>query len=126
MTPLASTPNVASLGFTDAWFAAGVMSPESAADFVRIAGSGPTRPPRFWRWAAFRDFAEERGQLTPVECREVYRLGVGEPDLNLGTAIMCCSLYQPTCPADLIRKATGSDRVAVRRVAIMRTGGRTR
>lgn len=123
MTPLANAPD---LGFTAAWFAAGVMSAESATDFVRIAGSGPTRSPRFWRWAAFRDFAEERGRLTPVECRQAYRLGSGEPDMNLGTAIMCCVLYQPMCPADLIREAARSNRVAVRRVAIMRTGGRTR
>jgi hypothetical protein len=109
------------LGFTPAWFAAGVLTPEALADFVRIAAAHPGRPAPAWRWAALRDFIEERGQLTVDECRAIYQLGLVEPDAALGTAIRCCVLYQAACPADVVRQASGSDCAAVRRVATLKT-----
>lgn len=107
--------------FPPAWFAAGVVTPDSAADFARLAAAAPGRPARSWRWAAFRDFVEERGRLTGDECRAAYRLGAAEPDENLGAAIQCGVLYQRACPPDVAAEAVTSTRPAVRRAAARRT-----
>jgi hypothetical protein len=104
-------------GFSPAWFAAGVVSDESAADFARYAAADPARPPRSWRWAAFRDFVEEHAPLSAAACVAVYRLGEAEPDAALGTAIMAHAVYEPGCPAELLGEAAGCDRTAVRRAA---------
>jgi hypothetical protein len=103
--------------FPPAWFTSGVVTPESAADFARYAADGPDRPPRHWRWAAFRDWSEEREALTPDQCRAAFVLGEAEPDLNLGTAMMCHVLYQRTCPPDVRVAAQQCDRAAVRSAA---------
>jgi len=104
--------------FPNAWFAAGVVTAESAADFARYAAAAPHRPARHWMWAAFRDWCEERERLTAAECRTLYALGEGEPDVNLGTAIMCRALCERTCPADLREEAKRSDRAPVRHTAL--------
>ena len=106
--------------FPPAWFAAGVVTAESAADFARLAAADPSRPVRHWRWLAFRDRVEETGPLTAEACRAAYRLGESEPDANLGTAMMCSVLYQRNCPAELLGEAAASDRPAVRRAAAIR------
>src|SRR4051794_3357937 len=86
--------------FSRAWFAAGVVTDESAAYFARLALAAPNRPVRHWLWAAFRDWSEEREALTPDECRAVYALGESEPDRNLGTAMMCHAVFRK-CPPDV-------------------------
>jgi hypothetical protein len=101
--------------FPQSWFAAGVVTPESAADFARYAAAAPTVEARHWRWSAFRDWSEEREALSESECRRAYALGRAEPDQNLGTAIMCHALYQRNCPADVREAAKQSDRSVVRR-----------
>ncbi len=103
--------------FPPAWFAAGVVTAESAVDFARYAGAHPERPARHWKWLAFRDWCEEREPLTPAECRAAYALGEAEPDVNLGTAMMCRALYERACPSDVRERAKRSARVAVRRAA---------
>ena len=107
----------ADLGFTPVWFAAGVVTPDSAADFARLAAARPGLRPRFWRWAAVRDFAEEQGPLTPDQCRAVYQLGRDEPDEMLGVAIRCLVLYQSKCPPDVVAAARVDAQPAVRRAA---------
>jgi hypothetical protein len=106
--------------FPPAWFAAGVATAASAADFARYAARHPDRPARHWRWAAFRDWSEEREALAPDECRAAYELGEADPDRNLGTAMMCHVLYQRKCPPDVRAAAEQSARAAVRRAAGMR------
>ena len=103
--------------FPQSWFAAGVVTAESAADFARIAASSPPRPVRHWKWTAFRDWSEEREPLTAAECRAAYELGAVEADANLGTAMMCHALLQRACPADVREAAKRSDRAPVRRAA---------
>ncbi len=101
--------------FPPAWFAAGVVTAESAAYFSRAALAAPDCPLRHWLWAAFRDWSEERERLTPDECRAVYSLGEAEPDQNLGTAMMCHAVLRRTCPPDVRAAAASCDRAAVRR-----------
>jgi hypothetical protein len=103
--------------FPPAWFAAGVVTTESAADFARYAAKVPEHPIRHWRWVAFRDWSEEREPLTADQCRVAYTLGESEPDTNLGTALMCHALYQRKCPPDVRKRAKESARVPVRRAA---------
>jgi hypothetical protein len=103
--------------FPPAWFAAGVVDDASAADFARLAAAAPDQPARYWRWAAFRDWAEEREPLTAEQCRAAYELGEAEPDANLGTAMMCHALLQRNCPPDVRDAAARSDRLAVQRAA---------
>ncbi len=102
--------------FPPAWFAAGVVTSESAADFARLALASPNRPVRHWLWAAFRDWSEEHERLTPDECRAAYALGEADPDQNLGTAMMCHAVLRK-CPTELRDAARQSDRAAVRRAA---------
>jgi len=101
--------------FPPEWFAAGVVTTESAADFARYAAAAPGTPARAWQWAAARDWAEERGRLSADECRTLFALGAADPDANLGTALMCVALYQPGCPADVRAAAAAHPRPAVRR-----------
>ncbi|MBN9519926.1 hypothetical protein J0H58_15600 [bacterium] len=103
--------------FPPEWFAAGVVTPASAADFARYAAAAPAVPERAWRWAAARDWAEERGRLSAAECRALFALGAADPDSNLGTALMCVAVYQPYCPPDLRAAAAAHDRAVVRRAA---------
>jgi hypothetical protein len=108
------------LTFPPDWFAAGLVTAESAADFARLAAADPSRPQRHWRWLAFRDYVEENGPLSAEVCRAAFRLGESEPDANLGTAMMCSVVYQRACPAEVIAEAAASDRPAVRRAASRR------
>ena len=108
------------LGFTSEWFAAGVIELDSLAEFARYAAADPTKPPRHWRWLAFRDFNEEHLPLNDDRCRVLFHLGEREPDANLATAMMCSVLHQPTCPADVWAKAAASERAAVRRLSVRR------
>jgi hypothetical protein len=103
--------------FPLSWFAAGIVTAESAKDFARLAAASPDHPARHWRWLAFRDWTEERSSLTPEECRAVYELGEADPDVNLGTAMMCHALFRRACPVDVREAAKHSDRAAVRRAA---------
>jgi hypothetical protein len=103
--------------FPEGWFAAGIVSPGAAADFARYAAASPDTPARAWRWAAVRDWAEERGRLTADECRTLFALGAADPDANLGTALMCLAVYQPRCPADVRAAAAAHPRAAVRRAS---------
>lgn len=105
------------LTFPRAWFDAGVVTPESASDFARYAAGAPQFPDRHWKFLAFRDFTEEREALTASECRAAYQLGESEPDVNLGTALMCRVLYDRECPPDVRAAAHASARPAVRRAA---------
>jgi len=103
--------------FPQSWFDAGVITDESAGYFAQLAARPPNQPARHWRWAAFRDWCEEREQLTAEQCRAVYALGEADPDTNLGTAMMCHALLRRSCPADLRARARASNRDAVRRTA---------
>src|SRR5262245_66403511 len=103
--------------FPPSWFAAGVVTAESAADFQRYAEAAPERLARHWLWAAFRDWSEEQEPLTAAQCQTVYALGEADSDANLGTAMMCHVLYQRACPADVRDMAKRSGRDAVRRAA---------
>lgn len=103
--------------FPPEWFAAGIVDAAGAADFARFAAAEPARSARSWKWAAFRDWTEEREALSAEECRAAYELGAAEADVNLGTAMMCHVLYQRNCPADLREAAASSDRAPVRRTA---------
>lgn len=105
------------LTFPRAWFDAGVVTPESAADFARYAAGAPHFPDRHWKFLAFRDFTEEREALTASECRAAFQLGETEPDPNLGTALMCRVLYERGCPPEVRAAAEASARPAVRRAA---------
>ena len=105
--------------FPHSWFAAGIVTAESAADFARIAAAHPARPARHWKWAAFRDWSEERERLSAAECRAAYDLGESEADVNLGTAMMCHALFQRGCPADVRESAKRSDRAPVRRTSVL-------
>lgn len=109
--------------FPPTWFAAGVVNPESAADFARYATQAPERLTRHWRWAAFRDWSEEREFLTAEQCQAVYTLGEADPDVNLGTALMCHVLYQRLCPPDVRDLAKKSARAPVRRAGAIFTAG---
>ena len=103
--------------FPQSWFAAGLLTAESAADFARIASAHPERPVRHWKWAAFRDWSEEREPLSANQCRAAYELGESEADVNLGTAMMCHALLQRACPSDVRERAKRSAPAPVRRTA---------
>ncbi|MFM8271274.1 MAG: hypothetical protein ACKODX_02970 [Gemmata sp.] len=105
--------------FPPAWFAAGVVTAAGAADFARFARNAPDRPARHWKWAAFRDWSEERERLTADQCRAAYELGEADPDHNLGTALMCHAVLQRLCPADVRARARQSARAGVRRNAAL-------
>jgi hypothetical protein len=107
--------------FPSPWFAAGVATPASAADFARFAAASPDRPVRHWLWLAFRDWSEEREPLAADQCRTAFELGEAAADENLGTAMMCHALYQGKCPADVRDRAKRSGRAPVRRAAERRT-----
>ena len=85
--------------------------------YARYAAKEPQRTLRHWRWAALRDWSEEREALTAEECRAIYELGEAEPDVNLGTAIMCHALYQRACPREVREAAKRSGRAPVRHAA---------
>ena len=106
------------LTFPPSWFAAGLVTAESAADFARYVVSEPTRPRRHWLWLAFRDYVEENTPLSAEVCRAIYRLGEAEADANLGTAMMCSAIYQRNCPADVLDGAYSSVRGAVKRALL--------
>lgn len=103
-------------GFTPAWFASGVVTAASAAEFAAYAATDPTKLARYWRWMAFRDYTEEHVPLTEAECRALFRLGESEADASLGSAMMCCVLYQSACPPDVRDEAARSTHPAVQRV----------
>lgn len=100
--------------FPDSWYAAGVVTPASAADFSEYARRDAARSGRHWRWMAFRDFVEEGTPLDAACCARLFELGRGESDLNLGTAMMCAMLYQRRCP-ETVKQIAAGDCPALRR-----------
>jgi hypothetical protein len=110
-----------SLTFSQDWFAAGIVTAESAADFARYARTDPSKQPRFWRWAAFQDFVEETGPLPANACRAAYDLGRREPDANLGRAMVAHVLYEQFCPEDVWTDAQIRFPQLARRVAAVRS-----
>ena len=87
--------------FPERWYAAGVVTPESAADFARLAAGDSSKSARYWYWLAFRDFTEEHGPLTTEQCVALHALGRAEPDTNLGGAIMAHIRHERACPREL-------------------------
>ncbi len=112
--------------FPPSWFECGLATSESAAAFDRYARQDPTKPPRHWRWLAFRDFLEENGPLDAERCRALFQLGESEADENLGTAMMCTVLYQRFCPSDVKQSAANSPRAAIRRSLPLTPRGTTK
>ena len=104
--------------FPSTWFAAGLITEESAAAFEEYARRDPGKLLRVWRWLAFQDHLEESTPLESDRCLAFFQLGEAEPDVNLGTAMMCAVLYQRRCPIPLKSEAERSARAGVRRAAI--------
>jgi len=109
---------VEELRFPAEWFAAGVVTAASAAEFAKYARRDPAKRIRYWRWMAFRDFLEEHTPLDADRCAALFELGRNEEDGALGTAMMCSVLHQPNCPAHVKREAASSGRDALRRAAV--------
>ena len=107
-------------GFSPAWFAAGVIDAAGVAAFARYAAADPKKPPRHWRWLAFRDFVEEHAPLSSEQCQALDELAEREADASLAAAMVCAVLYQPACPEAVFQKAAARGTDAVRRIAIAR------
>lgn len=107
----------AQLGFTPAWFAAGVVNEEILARIKVAWDESDDRNTEHYRWGAFCDFLRSAPALSPALATELYALGEGDPDQGMGGCIMTRVLGKPGCPRSLIDAARKSARPYVAKIA---------
>ena len=100
-------------GFTDRWYALGIVTPEREAELRAEWAREEDRSPEHYRWRAFTAFLEERrrdgAQLPPALAAALYALGARDGDHAMGEAMMHRIVALPECPADVdaAARATG-------------------
>lgn len=98
------------LGFSDKWFALGLVTRES----LLLAGANyeasNDKSSEHYRYGAFRWFLSQHRPLPPSVAEALYELGNTDPDYSMGGAMMADIVDLPECPPSVITKALASDR----------------
>ncbi|WP_254507530.1 hypothetical protein [Anatilimnocola floriformis] len=110
-------PFAEQLGFTPAWFAAGVVNDEILARIKTVWEESDDRNTEHYRWGAFCDFVKSRPTLTPELANELYSLGNNDPNPSMGGCLMARVLGMPGSPRSLIDAARKSNRPHVAKIA---------
>ncbi len=96
------------LGFTPAWFAAGVVD-DAVLMRLRIEWEkGEDDNTEHYRHRAFRDFLASHRPLGPETARALFELGAGDPDQAMGGAIMADITRLPERSAIVLDAALAS------------------
>ena len=98
------------LGFTPAWFALGLVTPEQLAAHEEEWARGEDPHPKHYRWRAFQAFLRARRPLTPSRAQSLYELGAEEADRALGESMMHALVALPECPGEVLELARRSGR----------------
>lgn len=107
----------AQLGFTPAWFAAGVVD-EVILERIKVAwDESDDRNTEHYRWGAFCDFLNRHETLSPDLANQLYDLGNSDPDASMGGCMMTRVLGMSGCPRSLIEAARESERHNVAKIA---------
>jgi hypothetical protein len=105
------------LGFTDAWFALGVIDKCLLDELMVEWEKGDDPNPEHYRYGAFGKFLSRVRPLSPSLAAALYDLGASDADVGMGTAMMNLVLHLEECPEGLLRRALTSDRPYLARTA---------
>ncbi len=114
------------LGFSDKWFALGVVTKESLILSGATYESSDDKSSEHYRYGAFRWFLSQHRPLLPSVVEALYGLGEDDPDYSMGGAMIADIVDLPECPPSVIAKALASDRKhLVRKVGFKRQPRKT-
>jgi hypothetical protein len=105
------------LGFSQEWVDAGVVTPESLRRLEAEWVKGEDRHAEHYRWRAFWEFIEAQESLSESTARALYDIGANDPDSAMGGSIMADIVRRKDCPRDLLERAANSDRKFLRKLA---------
>ena len=119
-------PEIAqTLGYTEDWFALGLID-NAMLELQRIGwDSGFDRNPEHYRYLCFRQFLARHRPLTPEMALALFALGAADQDLSMGGSMMADIIRLPECDSRVLESAmaTGSKHL-VQLVERRRTAGR--
>ena len=98
------------LGFTPAWFAAGIVDDVLLARLRAEWDKGEDDNTEHYRYRAFQEFLVGHRPLTPELAGILYELGAADTDQAMGGAIMADIVRLPECPASVLDAALASGR----------------
>jgi hypothetical protein len=110
------------LGFTQAWFALGVVDETVLARLRFEWDKGEDDNTEHYRYAAFRSFLAARQPLAPELAVALFDLGATDPDQLMGGAIMHDIAYLAECPPEVLDAAVASGRKHLLRIVERRRG----
>jgi hypothetical protein len=105
------------LEFTQEWVDFGIITPQKLCELEGEWNSSDDRNAEHYRWRAFLDFSQSRAFLGEELLRRLYQLGATDVDTTMGGSIMAHVLRRHDCPEDLLRRASESDEMFLRKIA---------
>ena len=113
-------------GFSDRWFALGIVTKESLVLSGATYESSDDKSSEHYRYGAFRWYLSQHRPLPPSVAEALYELGNADSDYSMGGAMMADIVDLPECPRSVIAKALASDRKhLVKKVEFKRQSSRT-
>ena len=96
------------LGFTSAWFAAGLVNKDILAQIKVAREKIGYQYTEHIRWKVFDDFVLAQTYLLPELAVELYRVGENDPHHALAGSMMAAILRRSDCPLVLLDEARNS------------------
>ncbi len=115
------------LGFTDAWFAMGVMTEEGLQRYGADYETSSDKNTEHYCYGAFHRYLSTHRPLSESIAEGLYALGESDTDRMMGWAIMADIIRLPECPESVSSKALASGdrrliRIANRRRLLVELG----
>ncbi len=118
MRPLdPSDPSLNLFGFSERWFALGVVDAEALRRLREEWDRGEDHHPEHYRYGAFKSFLARNRPLGAELAQGLFELGLDDPDEAMGGAMAADVLRLPECPAALLAAARTSPRQHLVRIA---------
>ena len=105
------------LGFTSAWFEAGVVDEVRLSQIKVFWEQDDDRNAEHYRYGAFCRFMQSQHPLSREIAAKLYALGNCDPDSLMGGSMMAAILRRPECPRELLAAAAASGRKHLVKIA---------
>ena len=96
------------LGFTDQWFALGLVTEESLRQSAATYEASDDKHAGHYRYGAFRWYLQEHRPLSPAVAEALYELAASDTQGSEAGAIMTDILALPECPPSVLARAEAS------------------
>ncbi len=96
------------LGFTDEWFALGLVTEESLRQSAATYEASDDKNAEHYRYGAFRWYLQEHRPLPPTVAEALYKLAASDTNGPEAGAIMIDIISLPECPSSVLDRAEAS------------------